>query len=187
MTRIFTSEVSLILDFHGTGVTPGHVYWCASGRLAGEFAPLIDILRTDGAVADTDGNQLRAATKQPVGGAMDRPVRVVAVGGAQGVETGTVRTGTRIPEGAGWVTVDALIARAGGTLAEDGLVQVPGAAEAAPFMLPTDHVPKRAAPPPIIEFFHGAAFVRVGQFKNGASPAAHMKAIRHLWSDFSVS
>lgn len=53
VTRTFTNEVDVILDFHGTGVTPGHVYWCGGGRFGGQFAPLIDIIRTDGVIVDT--------------------------------------------------------------------------------------------------------------------------------------
>lgn len=51
---------------------------------------------------------------QRVDGALDRPVQVVATGGMFGAESGTVRTGTPLPEGEGWVTVAELIARAGG-------------------------------------------------------------------------
>lgn len=142
VTRIFTNEVNFVLDFHGTGVTPGHVYLCGGGRFEGEFAPLINILRTDGALVDAEGNLLRAATKQPVDGPMDQPVQVVATGGPFGPETGLVRTGTLIEMDGAWVSVAALIEQAGGTLLDDGKVRISGRAEPVPLLLPVNHVPK---------------------------------------------
>ena len=67
VTRTMTNDVKIILDFHGTFVTPGHVYWCAGGRFAGRYAPLIDILRDDGVIQHQDGRLIRAATGCDVG------------------------------------------------------------------------------------------------------------------------
>ena len=62
VTRVFVNDVAHVLDFHGTGVTPGHVFLCGAGRFAGRHVPLIDILRDDGAVVRQDGSLMRAAT-----------------------------------------------------------------------------------------------------------------------------
>jgi len=62
VTRVFVNDVAHVLDFHGTGVTPGHVFLCGAGRFAGRHVPLIDILRDDGAVVRQDGCLMRAST-----------------------------------------------------------------------------------------------------------------------------
>lgn len=49
VTRTKIIDATMILDFHGSKVTPGHVYWCTDGAFAGQFGTLIDILRSDGA------------------------------------------------------------------------------------------------------------------------------------------
>jgi len=56
-----------ILDFWDTGVTPGHVYNCAVGPFNGGFAPLMDILRMDGALMRSDGTMFRSTTNCDVG------------------------------------------------------------------------------------------------------------------------
>jgi hypothetical protein len=117
-----------VLDFHGTGVTPGHVFLCGAGRFAGRHVPLIDILRDDGAVVRQDGSLMRAATGCAVGSDADRLIEVVAADGT----TGRLRAGTRVAAGTGQVTVSALIAQAGGTVC-DGRVSLPGAPALQPF------------------------------------------------------
>ncbi len=72
VVRTFTNEAKIILDFHGTFVTPGHVYFCAGGKYEGRFAPLIDILRDDGVVQHEDGTLIRAATGFAVGSEDDK-------------------------------------------------------------------------------------------------------------------
>ena len=67
VTRTFVNEDACVLDFHGTGVTPGHVFLSGAGRFAGRHVPLIDILRDDGAVVRHDGSLMRASTGEPVG------------------------------------------------------------------------------------------------------------------------
>jgi hypothetical protein len=109
VTRTFVNDVAHVLDFHGTGVTPGHVFLCGAGRFAGRHVPLIDILRDDGAVVRQDGSLMRAATGFAVGSEDDRLIAVVAADGT----TGWVRAVTRLPEGAGEVTASTLVARAG--------------------------------------------------------------------------
>jgi hypothetical protein len=114
--------VAHVLDFHGTGVTPGHVFLCGAGRFAGRHVPLIDILRDDGAVVRQDGSLMRAATGCAVGSDADRLIEVVAADGS----TGRLRAGTRVAGETGEVTVSALIARAGGVIC-DGGITLPGA------------------------------------------------------------
>ncbi len=67
VTRTFVNDVAHVLDFHGTGVTPGHVFLCGAGRFQGRHVPLIDILRDDGAVVRQDGSLMRASTGCAVG------------------------------------------------------------------------------------------------------------------------
>lgn len=73
VTRTFTNEAKIILDFHGTFVTPGHVYYCAGGKYEGCFVPLIDILRDDGVIQHEDGTLIRATTGCEVGSKDDTP------------------------------------------------------------------------------------------------------------------
>jgi len=128
VTRTFVNDVAHVLDFHGTGVTPGQVFLCGAGRFARRHVPLIDILRDDGAVVRHDGSLMRAATGCAVGSDADRLIEVV---GADGT-TARLRAGTRVPVETGEVTVGALIARAGGTIC-DGGVSLPGAPAPQPF------------------------------------------------------
>jgi hypothetical protein len=71
--RTFENEAKIILDFHGTFVTPAHVYYCAGGTYEGKFVPLIDILRDDGVVQHADGSLIRASTGCEVGSEDDKP------------------------------------------------------------------------------------------------------------------
>jgi len=71
--RTFENEAKIILDFHGTFVTPAHVYYCAGGTYDGKFVPLIDILRDDGVVQYADGSLIRASTGCEVGSEDDKP------------------------------------------------------------------------------------------------------------------
>jgi len=104
VTRTFVNDVAHVLDFHGTGVTPGHAFLCGAGRFQGRHVPLLDILRDDGAVVRQDGSLMRAATGCAVGSDGDRRIEVAAADGA----TGWVRAATRLPCGA---TVAEVIAR----------------------------------------------------------------------------
>ena len=69
--QTFVKEVEHVLDFFGTGVTPGHVYYCGAGKFKGQHVPLIDILRDDGGVVAADGTLIRAATGMPIGSEND--------------------------------------------------------------------------------------------------------------------
>ncbi|MEP3786037.1 MAG: Mbeg1-like protein [Paracoccaceae bacterium] len=67
VTRTFVNEATHILDFLGTGVTPGHVFFCGEGRFKGQHVTLLDILRSDGGVVDASGKIIRACTGDEVG------------------------------------------------------------------------------------------------------------------------
>ncbi|MCA3526215.1 MAG: hypothetical protein INF46_09345 [Rhodobacter sp.] len=90
VTRTFVNDVAHVLDFHGTGVTSGHVFLRGAGRFKGRHVPLIDILRDDGAVVRQDGSLMRGATGCAVGSDGDRLNEVVAADGS----TGWVRAAT---------------------------------------------------------------------------------------------
>jgi hypothetical protein len=109
VTRTFVNDVAHVLDFHGTGVTPGHVFLCGAGRFKGRHVPLLDILRDDGAVVRQDGSLMRASTGCAVGSDADRLIEVVAAD----VSTVRLRVGTRVAGETGEVTVSALIVQAG--------------------------------------------------------------------------
>jgi hypothetical protein len=101
VTRTFVNDVAHVLDFHGTGVTPGHAFLCGAGRFKGRHVPLLDILRDDGAVVRQDGSLMRASTGCAVGSDGDRRIEVVAADGTRG----RLRAGTRVAEETGEVTV----------------------------------------------------------------------------------
>ena len=94
-----------MLDFHGTFVTPGHVYWCAGGSFEGRFAPLIDILRDDGVIQHQDGTLIRAATGCAVGSPDDAQFRAFLTredpDGDRIIDKRQLRIGTRwmLPDG----------------------------------------------------------------------------------------
>ncbi|MEL6661066.1 MAG: hypothetical protein AAFR36_31740, partial [Bacteroidota bacterium] len=64
--RIFQNDAKILLNFHGTRVTPGHVYYRADSKKSHKFELLIDILRDDGVIQHQDGTLIRAATNVPV-------------------------------------------------------------------------------------------------------------------------
>ncbi|EEE35275.1 conserved hypothetical protein [Rhodobacteraceae bacterium KLH11] len=101
VSRTMRNRVKHVLDFWGTGVTPGHAYFCADGKFKGQHVPLLDILRTDGTIMKSDGTQIRAATGCEVGSIHDRLVHAVAGdkqpdGQIAIREQGQVRLGTRV-------------------------------------------------------------------------------------------
>ncbi|GAB5469957.1 MAG: hypothetical protein Kilf2KO_29870 [Rhodospirillales bacterium] len=66
-----------VLDFHGTGVTPGHFFLRGDGTGQGKHRPVIEILVEDGALVRADGTLVRASTNCPVGSELDRKVKVL--------------------------------------------------------------------------------------------------------------
>ena len=105
--QTFVKEVEHVLDFFGTGVTPGHVYYCGAGKYKGQHVPLIDILRDDGGVVAADGTLIRAATGTPIGSENDvKTVWAVrgektSCGGFQVSESKKIRLSTRVITEAG--------------------------------------------------------------------------------------
>ena len=102
VTRTMRNNAKIILDFHGTFVTPGHVYWCAGGKYEGKYAPLIDILRDDGVIQHQDGTLIRASTGCEVGTPDDDEFHVFKLyKDAQGNER--VRDKTKLRYGTRWM------------------------------------------------------------------------------------
>ena len=127
VTRTMTNIATHILDFWGTGVTPGHAYNCADGPLKGDHAPLMDILRMDGALTRIDGTTYRAATNCDVGTIGDRMIHAEATmqkpdGSWTPKKRGQIRFGTRIstPDGKKSISVMEIAERQGWSLSDDG-------------------------------------------------------------------
>ncbi len=77
VTRTFQNHSKHILDVHGLMMTPGHVTYCAKvkgeeNRFAGKHVPVMDILRSDGALKKNDGTLIRASTGCEVGSKDDK-------------------------------------------------------------------------------------------------------------------
>lgn len=138
VTRTFEKSAKYILDVHGLMMTPGHVTYCA--KVAGEhnpyadsYVPIIDILRSDGALMKKDGTLIRASTGAPVGSLEDRKIWAVAGRRSRNSITvsakGQIRLGVRYiaPDGTILSVLD-MIASMGAMLNQEGLlVQNPGA------------------------------------------------------------
>ena len=140
VTRVLRHDVRHILDVFGLMVTPGHVTLCGDGRFAGRHVPILDILRSDGALVRADGTMVRAATGADLGSVDDDLVWVVT--GAAGPDGFAVRSarqlrrGTRILTEAGHdITLAEVIAANGGRIGADGLVCMADAAPG-PFVWP---------------------------------------------------
>ncbi len=141
VTRIFENDAKILLDFHGTKVTPGHVYLRPDSSRAHKFETLIDVLRDDGVIQHQDGTLIRAATNVPVGDARDGFVKAVTGtrntdGQVIPLQEGRIRLGTRFIVGEGeqrksYAVAD-LIEAGGGVVGEDELIRV-GDDEGVPF------------------------------------------------------
>lgn len=128
VSRTMQNDATHILDFWGTGVTPGHAYLCGDGKHEGKHIPLIDILRQDGAIVLENGTKVRAATNWPVGSLPDQFIWVLA-GHDDGRKTQVtdkkkIRIGTRAiaPNGTDYGVLDHLV-QVYGPLSEDGISQ----------------------------------------------------------------
>jgi hypothetical protein len=117
----------VVLDFFGLRVTPGHLVFCAEGPCRGRHVPLLDILRTDGAVMLADGLVIRAATGAVVGSRADAQVWVARVrdGGVEAAREVRLGTWLQAPDGT-WETLAARLAREGCEVTATGLVRWPG-------------------------------------------------------------
>ncbi|MEP1536468.1 MAG: hypothetical protein ABJQ34_06780 [Paracoccaceae bacterium] len=101
VTRTMQNHAAHVLDFWGTGITPGHACFCADGKFRGNHVPIMDILRTDAAMMRADSTMFRAATNCEVGSIGDRLIHAAAsVQAPNGSWTepkpGKVRFGTQI-------------------------------------------------------------------------------------------
>ena len=127
--RTFENRVRHVLDVHGLMVTPGHATLCGDGKFKGRHVPMIDILRSDGALVAKNGSLIRAATNCPVGSMGDRKVPAVAVrreadGSVSVSDRGEIRLGTRFitADGADLSVLD-LISSMGAAINQDGYLQ----------------------------------------------------------------
>jgi hypothetical protein len=124
-----TGEARQILDLHGLMVTPGHSTLCSDGRFNGQHVPILDILRSDGALEREDGTIIRAGTGCPLGTMGDRMIAAISGvldpdGSVQITGAGHIRAGTRFIQADGEdVSVLELILRTGGRLTENGMIQ----------------------------------------------------------------
>ena len=139
VTRTFQNNAKILLNFHGTRVTPGHVYYRPDSKKSYKYETLIDVLRDDGVIQKQDGTLIRAATNVPVDSPRDGFVRAVAGkwkadGTFEQTDEGRIRLGTRFlvrgsEEQKSFAVAD-LIERNGGVVGEDELIHVgdgPGA------------------------------------------------------------
>jgi hypothetical protein len=139
VSRTMTNDVRIILDFHGTFVTPGHVFYCAGGTYKGKFVPLIDILRDDGIVQDRHGTLIRAATGCVVGSEDDRELWAFTIyndedGNERVKQKGKLRLGTRWmrPDGRHF-SVREYLTRLGGELLDCGYIGFSKTGQKLPF------------------------------------------------------
>ncbi len=133
VTRTFQNNAKILLNFHGTRVTPGHVYYRPDSKKSYKYETLIDVLRDDGVIQKQDGTLIRAATNVPVDSPRDGFVRAIAGrrkadGTFEQTDEGRIRLGTRFLVGDGEerksFAVADLIERNGGVVGEDKLIHV---------------------------------------------------------------
>lgn len=115
VTATSSKTASIVLDWFGLGVTPGHVTLCgvvpgeegtSAGPFMGRHVPLIDILCADGAVVRQDGSLVRAATNEAVGSRADAFVRLAYSRNGEELKAGvtheaSIRAGTKLITGEG--------------------------------------------------------------------------------------
>lgn len=151
VTRTFQNNAKILLNFHGTRVTPGHVYYRPDSKKSYKYETLIDVLRDDGVIQKQEGTLIRAATNVPVDSPRDGFVRAVAGkrkadGTFEQTDEGRIRLGTRLLVGTGkerksWAVAD-VIESNGGVVGEDELIHV-GDGPGVPFTWDTgDTLPK---------------------------------------------
>ncbi|GHC52722.1 hypothetical protein [Neogemmobacter tilapiae] len=157
--RTMINRAKQILDVHGLMVTPGHATLCGDGRYAGQHVPILDILRSDGALVLQDGSKIRAGTGCRLGTMGDRMITAIIgvpqPGGLVRIaEIGQIRAGTRfIKEDGEDVAVLDMILEHGGHLTEEGMIQTDPNGPKMPFRWtftatlpkPEDYVLQRSA------------------------------------------
>ncbi|MDJ0826587.1 MAG: Hint domain-containing protein [Rhodobacter sp.] len=139
VTRTMTHTVRHLLDVFGLKVTPGHVTLCGDGVFAGRHVPIIDILRSDGALVREDGSLVRACTGCDVGAPGDAYIQAVTGdmlpdGRIEIRDSRKIRVGTRVllDDGSDISLAD-VIAAGDGRITDEGLVAGPDCPEGAPF------------------------------------------------------
>ncbi|GHB45771.1 hypothetical protein GCM10007094_39030 [Pseudovibrio japonicus] len=139
VSKVFRNQSKHILDVFGLMVTPGHVTFCGDGEFAGQHVPIIDILRTDGAVVQTDGSMIRAATGCAVSSEGDVLLWTVT-GERQADGTVAIREKAQIRAGSRFILDDGcdicmldVIKAAGGELTADGYIKLSGSDALLPF------------------------------------------------------
>ncbi len=189
VTRVFRNQSTHILDFWGTGVTPGHVYLCGDGPFKGQHVALMDILRTDGAIVRDDGTLIRAATGCEAGSMGDRLVQTITgetqpCGRTQIREAGQIRLGTRVITAEGDdISVLDLVFSNGGRLTDDGYIKTAISGEKMPFRWrfserlpqPEDYILQRSATT-LHDIYHANEWEAVGT--RLAGPAGGMAAVQ---------
>lgn len=157
--RTMTTRARQILDVHGLMVTPGHATLCGDGRFEGQHVPILDILRSDGALVREDGTKIRAGTGCRPGTMGDRMITAIIGeqqpdGRVRIAEVGQIRAGTRfIREDGEDVSVLDMILNSGGRLTGDGMIQTSANGPKMPFRWtftpslpkPEDYVLQRSA------------------------------------------
>lgn len=138
VTRTFENESKILLDYFGTRVTPGHVYFRPDSKKTDKFECLLDILRDDGMIQNVEGKNIRAATNVPVGDPRDGFVWAVTQERKDGIlvesERGRIRLGTRfIVDGKNSQCVVDVIDAKGGIVGDDELIRF-GDADPVPFV-----------------------------------------------------
>lgn len=89
VTQLHRTENQPLINFHGTHVTPGHVYLTGEGT----FLPIIEILQNDGTVVNSDGKVIRARTGWEVGSREDNAIPIGYPDGDE-IKLTTMRAGT---------------------------------------------------------------------------------------------
>lgn len=142
VTRTFQPKVKHLLDVHGLKVTPGHVTLCGDGKFAGRHVPMIDILRSDGALVRESGELVRACTDEQVGSELDRFIHAFTGernpdGSVRVLQSGKIRLGTKfITDESRLICIADIIAELGGKVTPEGLIQSELGGEGVPFMWP---------------------------------------------------
>ncbi len=139
VSKVFRNQSKHILDVFGLMVTPGHVTFCGDGEFAGQHAPIIDILRSDGALMKSDGTLVRAATGCLVGSEGDALLWAVT-GECQEDGTVAIKEKAQIRAGSRFILDDGrdicvldVIKAAGGELTADGYIKLSGSDTLLPF------------------------------------------------------
>ncbi|MDD9910961.1 MAG: hypothetical protein OXR62_14880 [Ahrensia sp.] len=155
VSRTMQNRVKHILDVHGLMMTPGHVTYCAKvegedNKFGDSHVPVLDILRSDGAMMKKDGSLIRASTGAPVGSLEDRKIWAVSgpkIGNQITVaDKGQIRLGTRfIMEDGSVLSVLDMIARMGAMLNQDGVL-VYNMSDKAGFVFHWEHTPMLPKP-----------------------------------------